>query len=82
MMVVSWINRARSAQCYDFGVSANDFNAARPFSKSPPTILSMSMNRQNALEIKLFSPVMAHVTAVALNGNDPEKCDRDYRQTD
>ena len=44
--------------------SAIDFISASPFSNWPPIILSMFMNRWIALAIKLFSPVMLHVTAV------------------
>src|SRR5687767_6823020 len=44
--------------------SAIDFKLASPFSKSPPTILSMFMNRHIAFEMKFFSPAMLHVTAV------------------
>ena len=45
-------------------VSATDFICARPFSKSPPTILSMFMKRPNAFPMKLLSPSIVHVTAV------------------
>lgn len=44
--------------------SAASFRDARPLSKSPPTILSMFMNRQKALPMKLFVPVMVQVTPV------------------
>src|ERR1043165_33103 len=44
--------------------SETDLSAARPFSKSLPTILSMLMNRQNALLMKFFWPLMLQVTPV------------------
>src|SRR5678815_1668150 len=37
---------------------------AKPFSKSAPIILSMSMNAENALAMKLLWPFIAHVTFV------------------
>lgn len=45
-------------------VSTTPFKFASPCSKSPPTILSTSMIKWNALPTKLFSPVMLHVTNV------------------
>src|SRR2546426_10850307 len=44
--------------------STTDFNCASPFSKLPPIILSMSMNRWTTLAMKLTLPAMLHVTAV------------------
>src|SRR5579872_2289818 len=44
--------------------STTDFNFANPFSNSPPSILSMFMNRQTALLTKFFSPKMLQVTIV------------------
>src|SRR5687767_10145217 len=44
--------------------SAMVFIAASPFSKSAPTILSIFMNMQKALHMKLFSPFMVQVTTV------------------
>lgn len=40
-------------------------NVVRPFSNSPPTILSIFMIRPNALPMKLFFPVMVQVTTVS-----------------
>jgi len=42
--------------------SEADFKFARPFSKSPPTILSMFMKRQKALEIKFLWPVTPNLS--------------------
>src|SRR5438094_401564 len=44
--------------------STTDFNCVSPFSKLPPIIPSMSMNRWTTLGMKLTLPVMLHVTAV------------------
>src|SRR4051812_28018705 len=60
-LVVSRLNYTRD---YFAATCTTDFKLASPFSKSPPTILSMFMNRQNAFEMKLLSPVMLHVTEV------------------
>ena len=46
--------------------SATVFRFARPRSKSPPTILSISMTRWNSLPTKPLCPSMAHVTLVPL----------------
>jgi len=45
-------------------VSTTDFNAAKPFSNWPPTILSQLMIKPMALPMKLFFPYIVHVTVV------------------
>src|SRR5258705_13088627 len=52
---------------FGFAASTTDFKLAKPFSKSPPTILSMFMNMQNALLMKFLRPVIVHVTAVLVS---------------
>ena len=52
-----------SCYCLD-AASATDFICARPFSKSPPTILSIFMNRAKAFPMKVLSPDIVHVTPV------------------
>ena len=51
---------------FRLAASATVFNCTRPFSKSPPTILSMFMNMQKAFAMKPFVPYMLHVTAVCV----------------
>lgn len=45
--------------------SVTVFRFASPASKSPPIILSTSMNRCSALAMRFFWPLMLHVTTVA-----------------
>ena len=58
-------HRCLQAPRYRLGAaSATDFIRANPFSKSPPTILSMFTTRWTAFAMKLFLPTMLHVTTV------------------
>jgi len=58
------LDRRPSGRHRDQPRSTTAFMLARPFSNSPPSILSIFMNRPNDLNMKLFLPVMLQVTRV------------------
>src|SRR5439155_15715191 len=51
-------------QCLAAATSLCCLRLASPFSKSPPTILSMFMNRHMNLDMKFIGPSIAQVTLV------------------
>src|SRR5260370_31200676 len=56
----------RCSKHYLGGDSAIAFKSANSLSNLPPIILSMLINRQNALPMKFFSPVTVTLTSVSL----------------